>query len=90
MEGIAVVKVTELKSFLNEMKLLKKQVKALQDNDSLKSYTVQQTANMIGVSYNTVRKLITDKKLEPKYINEKEGRGKCMIPAWSIKEYLSK
>lgn len=89
MENIAVVKVTELKSFLNEIRLLKKELKELQEQENLKSYSVQQTAKLIGVSYNTVRKLIQESKLIANYINDKKEKGKCIIPAWSIKEYLS-
>ena len=88
MENIAVVKVTELKSFLSEIRLLKKEVKELQEKENLKSYSVQQTAKLIGVSYNTVRKLIQESKLTANYINDKQEKGKCIIPAWSIKEYL--
>ena len=89
MENIAVVKVTELKSFLSEIRLLKKEVKELQEQENLKSYSVQKTANLIGVSYNTVRKLIQEDKLKVNYINDKQEKGKCIVPAWSIKEYLS-
>ena len=88
MESIAVVKVTELKSFLSEIRLLKEEVKELQEQENLKSYSVQQTAKLIGVSYNTVRKLIQESKLTVNYINDKQEKGKCIIPAWSIKEYL--
>ena len=56
---------------------------------NLKSYSLQKTANLIGVSYNTVRKLIQEDKLKVNYINDKQEKGKCIVPAWSIKEYLS-
>jgi DNA-directed RNA polymerase specialized sigma24 family protein len=89
MEQIAVVKVVDLRSVLNELKSIRSEVKQLKEQEDLKSYSVQQTANKIGVSYNTVRKLIKEGKLYAKYVDEVNAKGKCTIPAWSIKEYLS-
>ena len=88
LEDLAIVKVSELKTVLTELKNLKKSINELKTKESLKSYSVQQTAEMIGVSYNTVRKLISEKKLQANYLNDNQ-KGKCVIPSWSIKNYLN-
>jgi len=90
MEGITLVKVSDLKAVLNEVKSVKIKLREMEERNDLKSYSVQQTANLLGMSYNSVRKLIIDGKLSPKYLNDKQEKGKCIIPAWSIKKYLSK
>lgn len=85
---LAVVKITDLKSFLSELKALKVEVKELREQENLKSYSVQETADKLGMSYNSVRKLIQENKLKVNYLNEKKEKGKCTVPAWSIKQYL--
>ena len=60
---LAVVKITDLKSFLSELKALKVEVKELREQENLKSYSVQETADKLGMSYNSVRKLIQENKL---------------------------
>ena len=89
MEEIAIVKISELIELLDEIKGIKKEIRELRDNEeSLKAYSIQQTADLMNLHYTTVRKLILTKKLHAKYL---EGNsGKCSIPAWAIKEYFQK
>lgn len=88
MEGLVLVKVSDLEGVLQEVRSVKQQLFDLQSKEDLKTYSVIQTAKLLNFSYNTVRKLIREKKLVPRYADEKRRSGKCCIPAWSIKEFL--
>ena len=89
MEGIAIVKVSELNGLLDEIKDVKKELRELRDSEeNLKAYTIQQTADLLNLHYNSVRKLILQKKIFVKYLDG--NNGKCSIPAWALKEYLQK
>lgn len=87
MDGISTVKVSDLSEIFNQLTSLKNEIKQLKDReDELKAFTISQTAEMLNLHYNSVRKLIIHKKLFAKYL---EGNsGKTIIPLWSIKAYL--
>ncbi|MBN4049620.1 hypothetical protein JYT36_00165 [Bacteroidales bacterium AH-315-N07] len=88
MEELTIVKISDLKELIQEIKTVKDEVRLLRDQEDLKAYSLEQTAKLINLSYSSVRKLVRQKKLHPKYLNEKNECGKCTIPAWSIKQYL--
>ena len=87
MEGIVIVKVSELNGLLNEIKSVKENIKQLMEQEeNLKAYSIHQAAELLNLHYTTVRKLILQKKLFAKYLDGDSG--KCSIPSWAIKEYL--
>ncbi|MCX6180985.1 MAG: helix-turn-helix domain-containing protein [Bacteroidetes bacterium] len=88
MDGLVLVKISELSDVLREVKTIRQKIEHLQSEKDMRTYTVQQAAEMLNFSYNTVRKLIRERKLVPKYADDKRKKGKCSIPAWSIKQYL--
>jgi len=89
MEGIVIVKVSELNGLFDEIKSVKKEIKEMRESEeNLKAYSIQQAADLMNLHYTTVRKLILQKKLHAKYLDG--DTGKCSIPAWAIKEYLQK
>jgi len=90
MDDLAVVKIYDLEKVIAEVHAVREEVVEMRKKYDLKAYTVKETADKLGVAYNTVRSLMNRGKLFGIYLNEKTNRGKRMIPAWSIKEYLAK
>ena len=88
MEDISVVKLSDLTKLIEQVFGLKEEVNKLRQQHDLKAYSIQETAELLSLHYNSIRKLIVMNKLEAKYL--KGESGKCIIPAWSIKEYLKK
>jgi len=87
MEGLVTIKASDLTKLFEEVSLLRGELKELKENeDNSKAYTIQQTADLINVCYNTVRKLIAKGNLFAKYPGE--TCAKAIIPLWSIKSYL--
>lgn len=87
MEVVTTVKVSDLKELFQEITALRFEIKQLQNNeDQAKAFSVQQTAEMLSLHYNSVRKLIIKQKLFAKFLDGDSG--KTIIPLWSIKEYL--
>ena len=88
-DGLVIIKTSELSELLGEIKSVREEVKQLREQEeSLKAYSIQQTADLLNLHYNSVRKLVLSRKLFAKFL---EGeRGKCTIPAYAIKEYLHK
>jgi len=87
MEGIITIKASDLSRLFEEIALLRSEVKEVKEQEeNTKAYTIQQTADLIQVCYNTVRKLIHKKELFAKYPGETYS--KAIIPLWSIKAYL--
>lgn len=88
MEVTTTVKVSDLTNFFDQISLLRSDIKQLRENEEqLKAFSIQQTAEMLNLHYNSVRKLIIKGKLFAKYLEGKTG--KCIVPMWAIKEYLS-
>ncbi len=87
MEVTTVVKVSDLTNIMEQLSLLRTDIKQLKESeDELKAFSIQQTAKLLNLHYNSVRKLIIKGKLIGKYL---EGdTGKCVIPLISIKNYL--
>jgi DNA-directed RNA polymerase specialized sigma24 family protein len=90
MEGVTIVKISELSLLITELQSVNLKLKRMENQANLKGYTIQETADFLSMSYNSVRKLILRGKLSTKLLNEKEGTGKRIVPAWSINEYLTK
>ena len=89
MEGIALVKISELTGLLDEIKSIKQEMKTFcEREENLKAYSIQQAADLLNLHYSSVRKLILQKKLYAKYLDG--DHGKCSIPAWAITNYLKK
>lgn len=87
MEGLVLLKTSDLGEILLEIKAVKEELRQFREKEeNLKAYTIQQAADLIGLHYNSVRKLILNKRLHSVYLDGESG--KCSIPAWSIKEYL--
>ena len=75
MDGLVLVKISELSDVLREVKTIRQKIEHLQSEEDMRTYTVQQVAEMLNFSYNTVRKLIRERKLFPKYADEKKKKG---------------
>lgn len=87
MEGITTVKISDLTELFNQLSLLRSELKQLRESeDEAKAFTIQQTADMLNLHYCSVRKLVIKKKLFSKYLDGDSG--KCIIPYWTIKEWL--
>ena len=85
-ENLVLVKATDLVSLIDEVKALREEVRQLRSQEDLKGYSIQAVAALLDLHYSSVRKLVIEKKLFAVYLTE--DKGKCTIPAWSIKEYL--
>lgn len=87
MEVTTIVKVTDLTNFFDQLFQLRSEIKQLRESEEqLKAFSIQQTANMLNLHYNSVRKLILKGKLFAKYLEGESG--KCIVPMWAIKNYL--
>ncbi|WP_276977819.1 hypothetical protein [Flavobacterium filum] len=87
MEVTTVVKVSDLTNIMEQLSLLRSDIKQLKESeDELKALSIQQTATLLNLHYNSVRKLVLKGKLLGKYLDGDSG--KCIIPLWSIKLYL--
>ena len=87
MENLAVVKTSDLTEILNQLSCLRTEVKQLKESEEqIKAYSIQQTAEILNLHYNSVRKLIIKGKLFAKYLDGESG--KCIVPLWAIKNYL--
>jgi hypothetical protein len=87
MENLAVVKTSDLTEILNQLSCLRTEVKQLKESEEqTKAYSIQQTAEILNLHYNSVRKLIIKGKLFAKYLDGESG--KCIVPLWAIKNYL--
>lgn len=87
MEELATVKISDLTQIMNELSLLRSEIKQLKESEEdTKAFSVQQTADKLNLHYNSVRKLIAKEHLFVKYLDGQSG--KCIIPLWSIKKYL--
>ena len=86
MEDLVLVKYKDMQTLINEVKTVSTEVSLLRNQEDLKAYSVEETAKKLSLSYNTVRKLISQKKLEAVYLNGEKG--KCTIPSLSIRNYL--
>ena len=87
MENLAVVKTSDLTEILNQLSCLRTEVKQLKESEEqIKAYSIQQTAEILNLHYNSVRKLILKGKLFAKYLDGESG--KCIVPLWAIKNYL--
>jgi hypothetical protein len=87
MEGIALIKTSELNELLSEIKAVKEEVKQLRESEEmLKAYSIQQAADLLNLHYTSVRKLILQGKLFAKPLDGDSG--KRSVPAWAIREYL--
>ena len=87
MEVTTTVKVSDLTNLFDQLSLIRTEVKQLKESEEqIKAFSIQQTADMLNLHYNSVRKLILKGKLFAKYL---EGEtGKCIVPMWAIKNYL--
>ena len=87
MEVITTVKVSDLTNLFNQLSLIRSEVQQLKDSEEqLKAFSIQQTAKMLNLHYNSVRKLIIKGDLFAKYLDG--DTGKCIVPMWAIKNYL--
>jgi excisionase family DNA binding protein len=87
MENITLVKISDLTGILDQIALLRKELADFSNKqDELKAFTIQQTAEMLNLHYNSVRKMILKGTLQAKYIHGNSG--KCIIPLTAVKTYL--
>lgn len=87
MEGLTTVNISDLTKIMEELSLLRSEIKQLKESEEqTKAFSVQQTAEKLNLHYNSVRKLIAKGQLIAKYLEGESG--KCIIPLWSIKQYL--
>ncbi len=87
MEVTTTVKVSDLTSLFDQLSFLRTEVQQLKESEEqLKAFSIQQTAKMLSLHYNSVRKLIIKGKLFAKYLDG--DTGKCIVPMWAIKNYL--
>lgn len=87
MEVTTTVKVSDLTHLFDQLSLLRSELKQLKESEEqLKAFSIQQTADMLNLHYNSVRKLILKGKLFSKYLEGENG--KCIVPMWAIKKYL--
>jgi excisionase family DNA binding protein len=90
MEGLVLVKVSELNAILEEIKLLRQEFDAFRKNeDELQCYSIQEAAKLLSLHYCTVRELVLRNKLHSKNAGTNK-KGRYVIPAWAIREYLQR
>ena len=87
MSELTVVKASDLTNLFQQISELRSEIKALRTaNEDIQAFTIEETAKKIGLHYNSVRKLIIRGDLFAKYLHGDSG--KCIVPFWSIKNYL--
>ncbi|MBA3683565.1 MAG: hypothetical protein H0W73_20725 [Bacteroidetes bacterium] len=88
MENLLAIKASDLTELFSQLSEIRKEIKLLKENEEeIKAYTIQKTADFLNVHHCTVRKLIIKGKLFAKFIEGSSG--KTIIPYWSIKKYLN-
>ena len=64
MEVTTTVKVSDLTNLFDQFSYLRSEIKQLKESEEqLKAFSIQQTAKMLNLHYNSVRKLIINHKL---------------------------
>jgi len=87
MESLITVSVTEVKELFQQLSEIRNEIKQLKEKEEqIKAFSIQQVADLLSLHYNSVRKLISKKKLFAKFLDGESG--KTIIPYWSVKEYL--
>ncbi len=87
MEDITAIRVSDLQALHAAIIELRSEIKELKEIEKeAKAYTIQETAKMLGLHYCTIRKFTIKGTLFAKYVDGKSG--KCIIPLWSIIDYL--
>lgn len=87
MDGITTVKVSDLTEIMNQLSLMRSEIKQLRESeDEAKAFSIQKTAEMLDLHHNSIRRLIHKGKLFAKYLDGMSG--KCIIPLSSIKAFL--
>jgi hypothetical protein len=88
MEGLILLKASDIEAVFNQIILLRAEIKELKElEENTTAFTIEQTAKKLSLHYNSVRRLVIKGKLFAQYLNETHG--KCVIPLWAIKKYLS-
>jgi len=88
MERLILLKASDIEALFNQIILLRVELKELKElEENTAAFTIEQTAKKLNLCYNSVRKLISSGKLFARHLNETHG--KCVVPFWAIKEYLS-
>jgi hypothetical protein len=85
---VMIVKATDLSKIFDQLSILTEEVKKLTTQENNRAVSISEAAEMLGLHYNSVRRLIIKDKLFAKYLNNDYGR--TVIPLWTIKEWLSK
>lgn len=89
MDGLVTVRASDLLEIFKKLDELKADVQELKDKDDLTTaLSIEQVAQRLNVHYCSVRTLVIKGELFAKQLHGTYG--KCMIPLWSLKEYLSK
>ncbi len=78
----------ELKSLTEKVGLLDNKLNRLVDDLDTKAFSIREVQVRLGISYNTVKKLINNQELKVKDTDKKGGR--ILITARSLQEYLEK
>ncbi|HRD39398.1 MAG TPA: hypothetical protein PLC65_12260 [Bacteroidia bacterium] len=87
MDGLSAVKISDLTELFKQISDLRSELKQLKESEEeIKAYSIEQTAKLLNLHYNSVRKLIIHKKLFAKYLDGVSG--KTIVPYWAIREYL--
>lgn len=87
MDGLVVIKASDLAAILDEIKAMREELRQYREmEEQIRCYSIQKTADLLDLHYNTVRNLLTEGKLKGNHIHGESG--KCTIPYWSIKAYV--
>ena len=88
MDGLVTVKISDLEEIFNQLQELRKEVKELKEQEeNTTAYSLEQVGQKLNLNYYTIRRLVVKGKLFAKYLND--ARGKCVVPHWALKAFLS-
>lgn len=89
MEGLITVRASDLSELFKKLDQLHAEIRELKDKDDYTTaLSIEQVAERLNVHYCSVRTLVIKGELFARHLHGTYG--KCMIPLWSLKEYLAK
>lgn len=89
MDGLVTIRISDLDAIFKKLEELKAEIKEIKEKDDLTTaLSIEQVAQRLNIHYCSARTLILKGHLFAKYLHG--DYGKCMVPLWSLKEYLSK
>ena len=87
-EPVALVRVQDLTDLINQIKEMKEMLSQFLDSTKTKAVSINKAAELLGVHYNSVRKMIIRGDLKSQRLNGETGKQVVLMS--SIEEFIAK